>query len=218
MESDNLGMGISLDQFRSSEGDSTNLLVFRVLLCVGNRTQTTHAAWRGIPGSGSGRETFAVFRARWYPTLGANYLIAFLLSRILDLNTKIIGSVIPICSTIFTIGYLLYLHSSEERPWVLIASLLFIFMGACLVLGSSAVRADTEMVVYFVTYGFQVGWMGVILLSPLQELTRRLAFVVLGVLTLIALSEISKLNLDQYLHPATVSESSSPTHNVHAAA
>jgi hypothetical protein len=56
--------------------------------------------------------------------------------------------------------------------------------------------------------------MGEILLSPLRELTRRLAFVVLGVLTLIALSEISKLNLDQYLHPATVSEISSPTHNL----
>jgi hypothetical protein len=36
-------------------------------------------------------------------------------------------------------------------------------------------------------------WMGVILFSPLQQLTRRLSFVVLGVLTLIGLSEISKL-------------------------
>jgi hypothetical protein len=133
-------------------------------------------------------------------------LMAALLSRIPDVDTKIIGSVIPICATIFTIGYLLYLHSSEERPWVLIASLLFIFMGVCLVLGSSAVRANTEMVVYFVTYGFQVGWMGVIFLSPLRELTRRLSFVVLGVITLVALSEISKLNLHQYLQAPGVGQ------------
>jgi len=108
----------------------------------------------------------------------------------------------------FAIGYLLYLHPSEERPWVLIASLLFIFMGACLVLGSSAVRADIDLVVYFVAYGFQIGWMGVILLSPLRELTQRLSFVVLGVVTLVALSEISKLDLHQYLQPPKVSDNS----------
>jgi hypothetical protein len=53
---------------------------------------------------------------------------------------------------------------------------------------------------------FQVCWMAVILFSPLQQLTRRLGFVVLGVLLLIALSEISKLNLHQYLQPPKVSD------------
>jgi hypothetical protein len=43
--------------------------------------------------------------------------------------------------------------------------------------------------------------MAVILFSPLRQLARRLSFVVLGVLTLVALSEISKLNLHQYLQP-----------------
>jgi hypothetical protein len=43
--------------------------------------------------------------------------------------------------------------------------------------------------------------MAVILFSPLQQLTRRLGYVVLGVVTLIGLSEISKLNLHQYLQP-----------------
>jgi hypothetical protein len=42
--------------------------------------------------------------------------------------------------------------------------------------------------------------------SPSQQLTRRLSFVVVGVLTLIALSEISKLNLHQYLQPPKVSD------------
>ena len=43
---------------------------------------------------------------------------------------------------------------------------------------------------------------------------RRLLFVVLGVLTLVVLGEISKLNLQQYLKPTKVSEISSSTHNV----
>jgi hypothetical protein len=52
----------------------------------------------------------------------------------------------------------------------------------------------------------QVCWMAVIVFSPVQQLTRRLGFVVLGVLTLVALSEISKLNLHQYLKPTRVSD------------
>jgi hypothetical protein len=61
--------------------------------------------------------------------------------------------------------------------------------------------------------------MAVILFSPLQQLTRRLGFVVLGVLTLVALNEISKLNLHQYLQPPKASEISSPAHTLpsHAA-
>jgi hypothetical protein len=51
-------------------------------------------------------------------------------------------------------------------------------------------------------------WITVIAFSPLKHLARRLAFVVLGVITLVALSEISKLH--HYLQPAKVSEHSSP--------
>ena len=51
-------------------------------------------------------------------------------------------------------------------------------------------------------------WCGIILVSPLQQLTRRLGFVVLGVITLVVLSEISKLNLHQYLQPPKVSDNS----------
>jgi hypothetical protein len=58
------------------------------------------------------------------------------------------------------------------------------------------------------TVMFQVCWMAVILFSPVQQLTRRLGFAVLGVLTLIGLSEISKLNLHQYLQSPKVSENS----------
>jgi len=47
----------------------------------------------------------------------------------------------------------------------------------------------------------QMLWVAVILLSPLQQLTRRPRFVVAGVLALIAFSGFSKLNLHQYLQP-----------------
>jgi hypothetical protein len=69
-----------------------------------------------------------------------------------------------------------------------------------------------------VTVLFQILWMAVILFSPLQQLTQRLSFVVLGVLTLVVLSEISKLNLHQYLRPARVSECALRTCTVHAEA
>jgi hypothetical protein len=60
-----------------------------------------------------------------------------------------------------------------------------------------------------VAYGFlQFCWMAVLLLSPLQQLTKRLGFVVVGVVMLIGLNEISKLNLHQYLQPPKVSENS----------
>jgi hypothetical protein len=51
-------------------------------------------------------------------------------------------------------------------------------------------------------------WYAALYLSPLPQLTRRLSFVVLGVLLLIGLSEISKLNLHQYLQPPKVSDNS----------
>ena len=42
----------------------------------------------------------------------------------------------------------------------------------------------------------------------MRQLARRLGFVVLGVLMLVVLSEISKLDLHQYLQPPRVSDSS----------
>jgi hypothetical protein len=65
----------------------------------------------------------------------------------------------------------------------------------------------------------QICWMAVILFSPLPQLARRLGFVVLGVLTLLALSEISKLNLHQYLQPPKISGLRSLSHvGVHVGA
>ena len=51
----------------------------------------------------------------------------------------------------------------------------------------------------FAFYGVQICWMAMVLFAPIRELTRRLTLLVLGMLTLAALNELSKLSLHQYL-------------------
>jgi len=112
------------------------------------------------------------------------------------------------------IGHLLYFL--RERSWVLIASLLFLAMSVCLLFvplffgvlrsGDASTAADESILSALAL--LQFSWMAAIIFSPVQQLTRRLGFVVLGVLTLISLSEISKLNLHQYLQPSKVSDNS----------
>src|SRR5262249_26307105 len=125
-------------------------------------------------------------------------------------------------------AYLLFF--GKERLLILTASLLFLAMGGFLLVAPTfeagplrlgppaSITIEQKLAtLVFAGSGFvllQICWMTVILFSPLQQLTRRLAFVVLGVITLVVLSEISKLDLHQYLKPAKVSEISSPTHNV----
>jgi len=148
----------------------------------------------------------------------------------LRLNTVIVNIVcwtwVCVWAIGFPVGYLMY--CIKNRSFVFIDSTLFLLMGVCLLLVpiweapiANFPGADFDIVGFLaLVVLFQILWMGVILFSPLRQLTRRLAFVVLGVLMLIALSEISKLDLHQYLKPAKVWEISSPTHNLssHAAA
>ena len=76
-----------------------------------------------------------------------------------------------------------------------IDSLLFLFISGCLLIvpllkisGSSDDSLSTIWSLFLVFCWFaQICWMAVILLSPLQQLTRRLGYVVLGVLTLTVL-------------------------------
>jgi hypothetical protein len=140
----------------------------------------------------------------------------------------------------FPIIYLMY--NVKERAWALISSVLFLFMAVCLGIAplfnidrsSEGTQESVPQNIseYVGVWGFeirryggvalvllwfvllQVIWMAVILFSSLRQLTRRLVFVVLGVLALVFLNEISKLNLRQYLQPTKVSEISSPTHNL----
>jgi hypothetical protein len=81
--------------------------------------------------------------------------------------------------------------------------------GTCTFVAAGGTTSPTESALVF-GFGwvvlFQICWMAVILFSPLQQLTRRLVFVVLGVLTLVVLSEISKLNVHQYLKPTKVTD------------
>jgi TIR domain len=118
----------------------------------------------------------------------------------------------------FPLGYLLYF--ARERSLVLVNSLLLLAMGICLVLvpldsiiskmGVDQSAREMPPIVFSVSYIVMplLLWMAVILFSPLQQLTRRLSFVVLGVIILIGLSEISKLNFHQYLQPPKVPHNS----------
>jgi TIR domain len=107
----------------------------------------------------------------------------------------------------FPLAYLGY--RIKQWSWIFIDSLLFLLMGVCLLLVPVIVSpigkvpgTDFSIGNYLaVSVLFQILWMAVILFSPLPQLTRRLGYIVLGVLTLLVLSEISKLNLHQYLQP-----------------
>ena len=125
-----------------------------------------------------------------------------------------VAAVINIILVAPALGCLLY--ALKDRFMVLIDSGLFILMSGCILFipisSSTTMSTGLRMWSYFGL--LQVCWFAVILFTPLQQLARRLGFVVLGVLTLIALSGISKLNLHQYLKPARVSEIFSPAHNL----
>jgi TIR domain-containing protein len=116
---------------------------------------------------------------------------------------------VVVWSIVFPMSYLMFFI--KWRALVLIASLSFVFMGGCLLYLPLTSLSSSEAAELKILSGFallQICWMAVILFSPLPQLTRRLGFVVLGVLTLLALSEISKLNLHQYLQPPKVSDNS----------
>src|SRR5262245_43379527 len=142
-----------------------------------------------------------VSRALWWPTLEAS-----------TAGQVAILVVVVIVFVSIPVGYLAYF--STERLLVVVNSLLFMIMSFCLLI------LPFERFVYAEAYLdsaqrsvillFPICWMAVILFSPLQQLTKRLTFVVLGVLMLVVLSEISKLNLHQYLKAATVLENSAP--------
>jgi hypothetical protein len=118
---------------------------------------------------------------------------------------------------LFPLGYLLW--SVKDRGWVLVNSLLFLVMTLVMLIvpwhrvgfytweiNYSHNWAVNYVIGQAVASLLQFCWMAVILFGPLQQLARRLAFVVLGVLTLVVLSEISKLDLHQYLRPPKVSD------------
>jgi hypothetical protein len=124
-------------------------------------------------------------------------------------NVAIVLFIVVACG--FPSGYLLYVVK-ERRLLVLVASALFFFMTMSLVFAPLHNQPYTleVIIIMFLAMGlaFPILWMMVILTTPLQRLTRRLGFVVLGVLTLVVLNEISQLNLHQYIKPPKASEHS----------
>ena|SRR5215831_2297711 len=148
---------------------------------------------------------FALLAILFLGALGGSLLLVGFLPLML------LGLILPM-------AYLLYFI--EERSWLVVNSLLFLVMSVCLLvlpmlpkgdtIDESSFNADAFYLAFYLgtLILLQICWMAVILFSPVRQLTRRLGFVVLGVLTLVAFSEISKLNLHQYLQPPKVSDNS----------
>jgi uncharacterized membrane protein len=91
------------------------------------------------------------------------------------------------------------MYTAKEKTWSFAASALFVICGYCLVVVPLYSSIGVTTVDIFLAYGFELLWMAVCLFTPNRQLTRRLTLLVLGMLTLVALNEISKLNLHQYL-------------------
>jgi hypothetical protein len=100
----------------------------------------------------------------------------------------------------------------NEKLWVLLAAGLFIVCDFSLLmapfLGSYPGEGEVNPYVFGVGLYFSAQFclIAVVLFTPIRQLTQRLTLIVLLVLTLVALSEISKLNLRQYLIPHEVIE------------
>jgi hypothetical protein len=105
------------------------------------------------------------------------------------------------------LSIVLLIFTTKEKAWVFGAAVLF---AGCIFLGFIAplyriwhIEGINQAVLFsvgaFADFLLPSCLVAVVLLTPLRELTRRLTLLVLGMLTLIALNEISKLNLHQYL-------------------
>ena len=146
-------------------------------------------------------------------TIVIGFLVIWLIVGYIFIPVRLLLGALLVWMLGFPLGYLMLFV--KERIWVVLSSLLFLFMQACLLaVPLSNVPQDEWPLVVVGNIAFYTCWMAVILFSPVKQLTRKLSFVVLGVLTLVVLSEISKLNLHQYLKPAKVSEISLPAHNL----
>jgi TIR domain len=145
----------------------------------------------------------------WFPP--GEVVITWQGTRIDTTVTAVLGliaavSVLYVIAVVIPIAYLLYFL--KERSWVLTASLVFLVMSVCLLFVPmlfGVVSPSFESVLSAFVL-LQTCLMAAILFSPIRQLTRRLAFVLLGVATLVGLSEISKLNLHRYLQPAKLSK------------
>jgi hypothetical protein len=110
----------------------------------------------------------------------------FLGGVLLYLVTFLVGVAVPmalILPIVFPLGYVLYFRT--ERPWIVLNSILFLFVSLFLLI--RVPKASWGIVLPYVIFFIllQICWMAVMLFTPVRQLTQRLVFVVLGVLTLI---------------------------------
>jgi hypothetical protein len=117
-------------------------------------------------------------------------------------NHSLVGLCIYI---VVPIMYVLY--ASRERTQCLVSAVLYLFFSIVLVVGpllAMVLRKQVEMdsfsivTIAFLPLVLQLGLTLIVSFAPLRAVNRRLVFIVIGVFLLVALNEISKLNLYQY--------------------
>jgi hypothetical protein len=194
-----------------------SFIVFTVMLVIGvsqhARRHQSVQSQNAIPGKSKPRILMRGIALYWVPLVVVEFVVGIILVFIIllvpeapDVLAFILFAPVLAVPIIFPLCYLLYY--SNQRSWVVISSMLFLVMSILLLLvpitpllfGSRERYLEFMIVAVSPMLLLQICWMAVILFSPLQQLTRRLGFVVLGVLTLVVLSEISKLG------PASISE------------
>jgi len=122
------------------------------------------------------------FRSALSRAAGDPYKLDFKDDFFSDETLTLASGVCAVLVGVFLFGYLLYVVK-ERRLLVLISSALFFFMAICLLWAPLKVEARLLVTLIFPFY-----WMAVILFTPLQQLTRRLGLIALGVLTLVVLN------------------------------
>jgi hypothetical protein len=178
--------------------------------------------------SGKGRARLDGVGVGWFfvtswlmPVMMALVMIAIILSHFVlplsdlpKIDSGLFGYIFLILLVAWPVGTLFSIYGKEDRLWTATAGLLFCVMGVDLFFVPYLSILDLEVsnrTLFFLAAFLSLYLlicMAVIMFSPVRQLTRRLAFVALGVLILVGLSEISKLDLHQYLQPPKVSDNS----------
>jgi hypothetical protein len=111
---------------------------------------------------------------------------------------------------LFPAGFLIFVM--EEKALVVLASLLFFLCVAFLVVipdaghGTNNVGYDEydtlndDVLTMLLMYFYQIGWMAVVLFTPLRPLVQCLGFLLMGVVILVAIGKISEFGAASALH------------------
>ena len=142
------------------------------------------------------------------------YVVVLILLRNISIDLRIANLLFNAWVVTFPTGFLMYYCT--DRFWTLVASLLYLSLATCIAIMPFASdlwaltpqRPDIEVKWNPIFVFAQICQLPILWLSPSRQLARRLGFLVIFVIALVALNELSRLSLQQYLQPPKVSDNS----------